>query len=347
MLSFCYFGEKQSEKLPQSRVICAFQHDGIWLTMPILGRHPVTPVNGIAIKNNEVNVCNFGKFKFCDYDTHQRGHLLGYSRTVKVDGDGAVFGCLRFYSSSEFLGSGMSHWDLFHIVTKKGSAGCPQPQRATIPRRAKHLHNGSSVNQVSRQKFAFDTSSRKVARENRNVKISHKEFHVCFLCFLFDLCCCCDRTSQRGHLLQDSIQQCRDLHKKKQKKKQVFNNILTLSVSAPKLLTFSPSSPPFVTFLILQALSTKAAIPLSKHMNPQDNRLDNWCLTKPHWQTWKTMMFPKAADIVIKWPFEVHVQKFRSFSRRLHHTSLHHVMPPCSTNCRTKAATQKSHASHS
>lgn len=106
---------------------------------------------------------------------------------VKVDGDGAVFGCLRFYSSSEFLGSGMSHWDLFHIITKKGSAGCPQPQRATIPRRAKHLHNGSSVNQVSRQKFASDTSSRKVARENRNVKISHKEFHVCFLCFLFGL----------------------------------------------------------------------------------------------------------------------------------------------------------------
>lgn len=170
MRSFCYCGEKQSEKWPQSRVIGAFQCTGIWITMLTLWRHPATPGSGVTFRNKEVNVCNFGNLKFCVYDRHQRGHWPGRSRR----GDGwwwwCFLWCLRFHSSSESLGSGVSQWDLFHMVTKRLHAG-PQHQTATLAGRATHLHNGSSVTPVSRQRFAFDLSSRKVTLQNRSKKI--------------------------------------------------------------------------------------------------------------------------------------------------------------------------------
>lgn len=61
-----------------------------------------------------------------------------------------------------------------------------------------------------------------------------------------------DRAGQRGHILQGGVRQRRD-----PQNKQVLGDTICLRPPRPlKLLTFSPSGPPFVTFLILQALST-------------------------------------------------------------------------------------------
>lgn len=125
--SFCYCCEKPSEGRPQSKVVSAFQCNGIWVTRLTLWRHPVTPGSVVSIENKEVGFCNVGSLKFCDYDRPQRGQRPGRSRRGGGWWRWCCLWCLRFRSSSEFLDSGMSKWDLFHMATKRQHTAPPPP----------------------------------------------------------------------------------------------------------------------------------------------------------------------------------------------------------------------------
>lgn len=98
-----------------------------------------------------------------------------------------------------------------------------------------------------------------------------------------------DRAGHRGHILQGGVQQRCDLQNK-----QVLDKTIRLCLSLSlKLLTFSPSSPPFVTSLIPQALFYLGGCPsLDAHESSWHRRPDNWRLAKP----WHKHEMPLTRD---------------------------------------------------
>lgn len=76
----------------------------------------------------------------------------------------------------------------------------------------------------------------------------------------------------------------------------VQQRYFTLSGSASKIVDLLSFNPPFVTFLILQALSTVVVVPVQMHMNLQEttdqiiDALDKASLPNTE-QTWKKALF--------------------------------------------------------